>query len=82
VRGERESVESSGEDRVEGTLPQVIGSSALGASLAAHEQWLRDEDADLMSLLDQAIGELAIGFDHHDSAPESSEAVAPARGPA
>ena len=47
-------------------LPQVIGYSALGATLAAYEQWLRDQDADLMSLLDQALGELAIGFDHHD----------------
>jgi mycofactocin system transcriptional regulator len=54
-------------------LPQVIGHTALGATLAAYEQWLRDEDADLMSLLDQALGELAIGFDHHDSVKDSEE---------
>jgi mycofactocin system transcriptional regulator len=48
-------------------LPQVIGYSALGATLAAYEQWLRDEDADLMRLLDEALGELAIGFEHHGS---------------
>ena len=48
-------------------LPKVIGYSALGATLAAYEQWLRDEDADLMWLLDEALGELAIGFDHHGS---------------
>ncbi len=48
-------------------LPKVIGYSALGATLAAYEQWLRDEDADLMHLLDEALSELAIGFDHHDS---------------
>jgi hypothetical protein len=60
-------------------LPQVIGYSALGATLAAYEQWLRDRDADLMTLLDQALGELAIGFDHHGS-PESAGSGAPARG--
>jgi mycofactocin system transcriptional regulator len=48
-------------------LPNVIGWSAMGATLAAYEQWLRDQDADLMCLLDEALGELAIGFDHHDS---------------
>jgi TetR/AcrR family transcriptional regulator, regulator of mycofactocin system len=53
-------------------LPQVIGYSALGATLAAYEQWLRDEDADLMSLLDQALGELATGFEHHDQVTQAS----------
>jgi mycofactocin system transcriptional regulator len=52
-------------------LPQVIGYSALGATLAAYEQWLREEHTDLMCLLDQALGELAIGFDHHDSVTQS-----------
>ncbi len=55
-------------------LPQVIGYSALGATLAAYEQWLRDEDADLMCLLDQALGELAIGFEYHDSVTQSPSA--------
>jgi mycofactocin system transcriptional regulator len=61
-------------------LPQVIGHSALGATLAAYEQWLRDEDADLMSLLDEALGELAIGFDHRDSVTDSEESSARVRG--
>lgn len=47
-------------------LPSVIGWSAMGATLAAYEQWLRDPDADLMCQLDLALGELAIGFEHHD----------------
>jgi mycofactocin system transcriptional regulator len=63
-------------------LPQVIGHSALGATLAAYEQWLRDGDADLTSLLDEALGELAIGFDHHDSVREPQDAGAPTAGPA
>ena len=46
-------------------LPNVIGYSALGATMAAYEEWLRDEEADLTSLLDQALGELALGFSHH-----------------
>lgn len=45
-------------------LPQVIGYSALGATLAAYEQWLRDPDADLSTLLDEALGALAVGFRH------------------
>ncbi len=50
-------------------LPRVIGYSALGASLAAYEEWLRDEGGDLSVLLDEALGELAIGFRHHDREP-------------
>ena len=47
-------------------LPNVIGWSALGATLAGYEAWLQDPDAELTTLLDQALGELAIGFRHHD----------------
>jgi mycofactocin system transcriptional regulator len=43
-------------------LPRVIGYSALGAALAAYEQWLRDDEADLAALMDEALGELATGF--------------------
>jgi TetR/AcrR family transcriptional regulator, regulator of mycofactocin system len=45
-------------------LPKVIGFSALGATLAAYEEWLRDDGQTLESLLDRALGELAIGFQH------------------
>lgn len=46
-------------------LPQVVGYSALGAAVAAYEQWLRRPDGDLADLLDRALGELAVGFGHH-----------------
>jgi len=39
--------------------PVVIGYSALGASIAAYEQWLKVEDADLSALLNDAFGQLA-----------------------
>jgi mycofactocin system transcriptional regulator len=43
-------------------LPAVIGHTALGAAIAAYEQWLRRDDADLAALLGEALGELATGF--------------------
>jgi mycofactocin system transcriptional regulator len=36
-------------------LPQLVGHLALGAALAAYEQWLRDPGADLQALLDRAL---------------------------
>ena len=43
-------------------IPCSIGHTALGAALAAHEQWLQDENADLSALLDLAFTALANGF--------------------
>jgi mycofactocin system transcriptional regulator len=43
-------------------VPAVIGYSALGASIAAYEQWLKSSDADLGALLDDAFRQLAAGF--------------------
>jgi mycofactocin system transcriptional regulator len=43
-------------------LPVTIGYSALGASLAAYEQWLAHAGAVLPDLIDQAFGNLATGF--------------------
>jgi hypothetical protein len=43
-------------------LPNVIAYRALGATLAGYKQWLRDEDADLATLLEESLGQLAIGF--------------------
>jgi mycofactocin system transcriptional regulator len=42
--------------------PAVIGHCALGAALAAYEAWLRDEKADLTTLLDEALAVLTSGF--------------------
>ncbi|MET9856590.1 mycofactocin system transcriptional regulator [Streptomyces sp. NPDC006450] len=39
-------------------IPQVIAYTCLGAAVAAYEQWLRDEDADLGDLLDRALSAL------------------------
>ena len=43
-------------------MPRSIGHTALGAALAAHEQWLQDENAHLSALLDLAFTALATGF--------------------
>jgi mycofactocin system transcriptional regulator len=46
----------------EDLLPRTIGYCALGTSIAAYEEWLRDVHADLGALLDEGFGELARGF--------------------
>lgn len=43
-------------------LPRLIGSTVLAACVAAYEQWLTDEDAELGDLLDLAVRQLAAGF--------------------
>lgn len=45
-------------------VPVVIGYSALGASIAAYEQWLKSDAADLSALLRQAFDQLAAGLRH------------------
>ena len=40
-------------------LPHLIGHLALGAALAAYEQWLADPDADLARLLDTSLRAIA-----------------------
>lgn len=42
--------------------PQAIAYATLGVAMAAYEQWLRDDTADLLALLDRAIRELTAGF--------------------
>lgn len=46
-------------------LPQTIGHCALGASVAAYEQWLQNPTADLSPLLERGFGALSSGFGHH-----------------
>jgi len=43
-------------------IPRSIGHTALGAALAAHEQWLQDETSDLGMLLNSAFLALSQGF--------------------
>lgn len=52
--------------RAEDLVPQLIAYSALGAAVAAYDQWLRREGADLERLLDEAMTELARGFGGHE----------------
>jgi mycofactocin system transcriptional regulator len=46
----------------ESHLPVTIGYCALGTSIAAYEEWLRDPDADLGALLGEGFAQLARGF--------------------
>jgi TetR/AcrR family transcriptional regulator, regulator of mycofactocin system len=50
----------------EDMVPQLIAYAALGAAVAAYDQWLRDEDAELEPLLDLAMAELSRGFGGHE----------------
>lgn len=43
-------------------LPQLLGHVALGAAVAAYEQWLADERADLDALMAASFDELRSGF--------------------
>lgn len=54
-------------------LPVVVAYSTLGATLAAYEVWLRDGEverrdrpAELATLLNDALSELALGFGNHN----------------
>ena len=42
--------------------PRTIAYAALGVAVAAYEQWLETDDADLSDLLDKAMRELAAAF--------------------
>lgn len=49
--------------RPDALAPQAIAYAVLGVAVAAYEQWLDDEDADLGTLLDTAMRELASAFE-------------------
>jgi TetR/AcrR family transcriptional regulator, regulator of mycofactocin system len=48
--------------RPDSLAPQAIAHAILGVAVAAYEQWLDDEDADLGTLLDSAVRELGAAF--------------------
>jgi mycofactocin system transcriptional regulator len=50
-------------------LPRTVGWAALGVAIAAYEQWLDSEDADLAALLDAGFGDLGAGFPPASAAP-------------
>jgi len=43
--------------------PQTLARAALGAAMAAFEEWTRRDDGDLTEVVDQALALLATGFD-------------------
>ncbi|WP_433872453.1 mycofactocin system transcriptional regulator [Saccharopolyspora sp. CA-218241] len=47
---------------VDALAPQAIAYAVLGVALAAYEQWLDRDDAELVALLDTAVRALASGF--------------------
>jgi TetR/AcrR family transcriptional regulator, regulator of mycofactocin system len=48
--------------RPDGLAPQAIAHAVLGVAVAAYEQWLDDESAELGALLDAAMRELGAAF--------------------
>ena len=42
--------------------PRTLGYVALGVAIAAYEQWLETDDADLSDLMDSAMRQLAAAF--------------------
>jgi mycofactocin system transcriptional regulator len=48
--------------RPDGLAPQAIAHAVLGVAVAAYEQWLDDESAELGALLDAAMRELGSAF--------------------
>ena len=50
--------------RPDALAPQAIAHAVLGVALAAYEQWLDDEDAELGLLLDAAMRQLGAAFAH------------------
>ncbi|HWF73593.1 MAG TPA: hypothetical protein VG186_09630, partial [Solirubrobacteraceae bacterium] len=46
-------------------IPQVIASAALGTAMATYRHWIRNEDTNLLVLLDLGFRLLSAGFDEH-----------------
>lgn len=55
--------------RPDALVPMTIAYAMLGVAVAAYEQWLEDEFADLGVLLDTAVRELAAAFSDGTAAP-------------
>ena len=57
-------------DRLE---PQTIAWTSLAACLAAYEEWLRHDDAELLPLLGEAFDTLEHLFDRSDATPDATD---------
>jgi TetR/AcrR family transcriptional regulator, regulator of mycofactocin system len=59
-------------------VPRTVAYAVLGVAVAAYEQWLQTEDADLGRLLDTAMRQLGAAFSNGLApAPEAATAEAP-----
>jgi mycofactocin system transcriptional regulator len=63
------------DEPVDALGPQLVGHLALGAAVAAYERWLRDDAADLATLLSQAFAALRLE-------PVTPQRRGPSRSPA
>jgi mycofactocin system transcriptional regulator len=50
-------------------LPQLVAHVCLGASVAAYQQWLRQDDADLCAFLDEALRAIGPGLQAYEPRP-------------
>jgi mycofactocin system transcriptional regulator len=64
--------------RPDALAPRTIGYVALGVAIAAYEQWLETEDADLRDQLDSAMRQLAAAFGGGLAPAGAGAATAPA----
>jgi mycofactocin system transcriptional regulator len=64
--------------RPDSLAPQAVAHAVLGAAIAAYEQWLDDENAELGTLLDLAMRHLAAAFTapEHPATPAAPPAPA------
>ena len=64
--------------RPDALAPRTLGYVALGVAVAAYEQWLEADDADLRQLMDSAMRQLAAAFDggQAPAGPGTAEAKA------
>jgi mycofactocin system transcriptional regulator len=58
--------------------PRTLGYVALGVAIAAYEQWLETDEADLNDLMDSAMRQLAAAFGDSLAPADADATVAPA----
>jgi TetR/AcrR family transcriptional regulator, regulator of mycofactocin system len=64
--------------RPDALAPRTLGYVALGVAIAAYEQWLETDEADLRDLLDGAMRQLAAAFADGPAPADTGVASAPA----
>ena len=64
--------------RPDALAPRTLGYVALGVAIAAYEQWLETDQADLRDLMDSAMRQVAAAFDDSLAIADTGVAAAPA----